>query len=124
MIRKLKPKDIAVTRAEMLLSQNNKCAICGEDISDQPMRSAVLDHNHKTGFVRAVLHRGCNALLGKIENTMRMNGLDEDRIHLFLIGTSNYLIKHETQQTDLLHSTYKTVEEKKEATKRKRKRRK
>ena len=33
-----------------------------------PEGQAVLDHNHKTQHVRAVLHRQTNASLGKIEN--------------------------------------------------------
>lgn len=38
----------------------------------QPLTAdqAALDHCHKTGVVRAALHKGCNTMLGKIENHM------------------------------------------------------
>lgn len=34
-----------------------------------PDKQAVLDHNHDTQYVRGVLHRQVNVLLGKIENS-------------------------------------------------------
>tara|TARA_E500000318_G_scaffold2023_1_gene2667 strand:- start:90 stop:539 length:450 start_codon:yes stop_codon:yes gene_type:complete len=43
-----------------------KCPLTHADMQD-----AVLDHCHKTGMVRAVLHRQSNAMLGRIENAWR-----------------------------------------------------
>lgn len=42
------------------------CELCGEAFTVKNPR--VVDHDHKTGEIRGVLHRGCNALLGVIEN--------------------------------------------------------
>ena len=50
---------------KMLKDQHNKCAICGvEFISLKP----CVDHDHKTGKVRALLCRNCNLRLYAIED--------------------------------------------------------
>lgn len=57
--------DVKKVREELLKEQGGKDVLTGLTI---PPKQAVLDHNHKTQFVRAVLHRQSNAVLGKIEN--------------------------------------------------------
>lgn len=101
---KLKYKDIAPYRAQQLLTQNNCCALCGEIVVDD----AVLDHCHKTGLLRKVLHRGCNSLLGKIENNMPRSKITMDRLEVFAGRLIEYIT---TQHTDRIHPTYKTKEE-------------
>ncbi len=107
---RLKTKDIKKVREDLLMSQSNKCAICGNIVEDP-----VLDHDHKTGLIRAVLHRQCNAFLGRIENNAIRHGIKD--LDSFLTNCSNYLITHSTDQTGLFHPTYKTTEEKKERAK-------
>jgi hypothetical protein len=104
---KLKSKDIKEFRQQQLIKQLNVCALCGEAVVDD----AVLDHCHKTGQIRGVLHRGCNSLLGKIENNMPRSRVDLGR----LAGISKNLIKYLTADpvTELLHPTHKTEEERK-----------
>jgi hypothetical protein len=46
----------------MVLSQNNKCKICGVEMS-----SPQVDHNHLTGEVRSLLCRPCNTSLGLLK---------------------------------------------------------
>lgn len=58
-------KEVAEVRAELLEEQGGLCKLTGLKISPA---NAVTDHNHKTQYVRAVLHRQANAVLGKIEN--------------------------------------------------------
>ena len=58
-------KDVAEVRTLLKERQSNIDPITGLDI---PSKQHVLDHNHNTQFVRAVLHRQSNAVLGKIEN--------------------------------------------------------
>ena len=55
-----------------------------------------------------MLHRGCNSLLGKIENNMPRSRVDLGR----LAGISRNLIKYLTADpvTELLHPTYKIKE--------------
>jgi Recombination endonuclease VII len=46
--------------AELYDRQKNRCAICGEE----PPYGLVIDHNHKTGFIRGLLCRRCNTGIG------------------------------------------------------------
>jgi hypothetical protein len=115
---KLKYTEIKTHREKLLLEQGQCCALCGEQIIDD----AVLDHDHKTGLIRRVLHRGCNLLLGKIENNLRRNGLDLDKLKHFADNLVGYLLDNYEQ---IEHPTHKTNEERKiAARKRAKKRRK
>ena len=70
---------------------------------------AVLDHDHKTGLIRQVLHRGCNSLLGKIENSMPRSRVDIRRLE----GIAQNLIQYlTTTHTEIRHPTHRTSEEK------------
>lgn len=51
---------------EMVLKQENRCYLCGEEPSDVYGR-LVVDHCHHTGQVRKLLCRMCNIYLSKIE---------------------------------------------------------
>ena len=105
-MHKLKYNQVKTYREEQLRTQGQKCALCGEDITDDP----VLDHCHKTGLLRQVLHRGCNSLLGKIENSMPRSRVDIRRLEGIARNLVNYLT---TQHTDIRHPTHKTPEERK-----------
>lgn len=48
---------------EMLEKQNGVCAICEEEFH----RALYVDHNHKTGKVRALLCARCNSGVGYLE---------------------------------------------------------
>jgi hypothetical protein len=48
----------------MLTRQGWKCAICGTPAPEEGERSFPVDHDHKTGKVRAILCTGCNAGIG------------------------------------------------------------
>ncbi len=53
---------------QMFTAQNNQCAICGKEetrkLKGTVMRLCV-DHDHKTGKIRALLCHDCNSGLGK-----------------------------------------------------------
>lgn len=106
-MRKLKYTEIKTLREQLLKEQNYKCAL-----SDMPLtpERAVVDHNHKNGRIRAVLDRGVNSLLGKIENGMAINLIDLERLHIMCLNLITYLKESEK---DLLHPTHKTPEERK-----------
>ena len=68
--QKLSQSQISKYRDDLLKAQNGLCPICGELIDGD----AVLDHDHKSGHVRGVLHRSCNGLEGKIANWVKSFG--------------------------------------------------
>lgn len=49
-------------RTAMLAGQNGMCALCGEVLGEK--KHTAIDHCHKTGKVRGILHRMCNVLIG------------------------------------------------------------
>lgn len=104
---KLKHSEIRDWRIRQLGEQDYFCALCGDDIDPN---EAVLDHDHKTGLLRKVLHRGCNSLLGKIENNMPRSRMTMDRLEVFAGNLIEYI---KTQHTEVIHPTYKTPEERK-----------
>lgn len=111
-MRRLKTTEVASVRASILEKQNGRCWLCGE-APDTP----VLDHCHADGFIRGVLCRGCNSLLGVIENNRKRYGLGNIiKLARFLSSVTNYL---RTARYELLHPTFKTEEEKRDARNRK-----
>lgn len=63
---------------EMVIEQDNKCAICGESethiLKTGDVKPLSVDHDHSTGEVRMLLCNDCNALLGfSKENTDILN---------------------------------------------------
>lgn len=108
-IRKLKSKEVKTTRALLLEQQRGLCAICGLPVM---VEDAVLDHCHKGGHVRAVLHRGCNALLGRVENNAPRHGIKIEQLIKFLHGAAAYIEFHQENRTSFIHPTHFTAEEK------------
>ena len=48
----------------LLIEQNNKCAICKNDIGHE----AAVDHNHETKKIRGLLCRNCNVGIGFLQD--------------------------------------------------------
>lgn len=114
-MEKIKAKDIKFLREQILKEQNGLCAICCEPIEPS---EAVLDHCHKTGFVRSVLHRGCNAFIGHLENNQVRNRITPQRLQQILNNFLFYINSHRL----IVHPTHKTKEERLEQAKKRRKR--
>lgn len=104
---KLKYRDIKTLREKLLAEQHNLCAVCGEPLD---ANEAVLDHDHKTGKIRSVLHRGCNAMLGKIENNMPRNRMNLERLERFCLNITKYIRQ---EREDLIHPTHNRSRKKK-----------
>lgn len=104
-MKRLKPKEVAGWRAAQIVEQFGRCALCRCYLD--PLH-AVADHCHKTGKMRGSLHRGCNAWLGKTENCIKINGL-EDKIE-FLVSPT--VLSYMKSTLDVYHPTYRTDEEK------------
>lgn len=107
-MQKLKSKDLKEYRLHLLAKQGNVCAICKLACTEE---QAVLDHDHSAGHVRAVLHRGCNAVEGKIINAIKRYGIKDPRG--YLNGLVAYHVLHEQNMTGLIHPTHRTPDEKK-----------
>lgn len=111
MTQRLTAAALARYRTELLQQQNLTCALCGEVCTAD---EAVVDHDHKTGQIRGVLHRGCNAMLGHIENNRprhRLTGIP--RLTKFLSGVVPYLYRKRPDDTPL-YPTHRTADEKRE----------
>jgi hypothetical protein len=118
-MKRITSSDVRHYRKLALKEQNFICPLCEKTIEES---EAVLDHDHKTGECRAAVHRGCNVLLGKIENNVAMAKLkDVADLATFLRNLEGY---RENQKLGYLHPTHYTEAEKKErARKRARKKR-
>lgn len=59
----------------MLLTQHDRCAICGEQPEPRPngTSSFDVDHNHQTGRVRGLVCRRCNLLVAWAEALARLD---------------------------------------------------
>lgn len=111
MATKLAAGDVGPYRAILLKRQGGLCALCGEPIKERD----VLDHDHKQGHIRGVLHSGCNSLLGKLEGNYRRFGVSS--LHLFLAGAAQYLTRGSRIPLEerVYHPLFKTDAEKREA---------
>lgn len=45
----------------MLTRQNGRCAICDRPL---PTKGQTIDHDHRTGAVRGIVHSQCNLIIG------------------------------------------------------------
>lgn|SRR5690606_24189958 len=106
-MQRLTTSAVAPYRQQLLMKQAGKCKLCLR-------RPAVpcLDHCHSEGVVRGVLCRGCNALLGKIENNAARNGLRGADLNTYLMNIPAYLAYGQQGGTGVLHPTHKTEDEK------------
>jgi hypothetical protein len=66
-------------KERMYQEQKGLCGFCDQPLSENITESHV-DHSHKTGKVRKLVHPRCNALLGWAERNF-------DRIVVYLTGS-------------------------------------
>lgn len=108
---RIKTKDIAAIKARMIEAQGGICPLCGGSLRGIKPINAVVDHCHSSGYVRAVLHRGCNSVEGKVKQLIVGFGKTPDP-RIFLRNLLAYWEHHKTPRTSWIHPTHKTPEEK------------
>ena len=96
-------KDVQKVREQLYEEQGGIDPITGLII---PEKQKVLDHDHSTQYVRAVLHRQTNAVLGKIENlwTRYLSYWYTGTLSDFLRGCADYIEKEHPQ--NYLHPNF------------------
>ena len=110
-MQRLKASEVSAFRATALEQQGGRCLLCGDSIESS---EAVLDHDHKSGHVRGVLHSGCNAMLGHIENNRPRYRLLGGRLRRWLESVFTYV--HADYGHNPLHPTHRTEDQKRELT--------
>lgn len=106
-MRRISKSEIQPVRLRQWAKQDKICPLCLREIVRE---NTVLDHDHDTGECRAVLHRGCNAILGKLENARNINGLqDQEAWENWLANVAKYI---QEAKMGVAHPTHKTEEEK------------
>lgn len=103
---RLTASQVKAYREDTLRNQQGRCVLCCEQVTDD----AVLDHCHKTGHIRGVLHRGCNSMLGVIENNRPRYLLVGSRLFTMLSRVEAYLNADNTAKPT--YPTHRTPEEK------------
>ena len=113
-MQQLKFKDIPVVRERIAAEQEGNCGLCGLPLGDDK----ALDHSHVTGEVRSTLHRQCNMIIGKIENSERWFR-NKEQYKLACERASAYVTR--ASWTGLEHPGKKIGKKKKRKTKKKKK---
>lgn len=122
MVGKLKASEVAAYKKELLDKQGWKCPLCGGSLKAVAPKNRVLDHDHETGFCRAVVCRGCNGAEGHIKGVISGYGKAGNSRYFqlqWLERLYEYWKLHSTPQTDKLYHKHQTEAEKREAKNRK-----
>lgn len=87
---RVESKDLPIYREEQHQVQEGKCGLCKFPVD---IEEAVVDHDHTTGKIRRILHRGCNAFEGKCLSAYKRYIGKSKGLHFpdLLIELSKYL---------------------------------
>ena len=105
--QRLNAKGLKEWREATWVKQGKRCALTGYTIS---LSEAVADHDHSTGHLRGVLHRGVNSVLGKIENSYRRYGVSLPMLTAMAPGLGAYIGKDYSDGP--IYPTHRTEDEK------------
>jgi len=89
--------------------------VCKAHVDMRVKGEGVQDHNHTTGEIRGVLHRSCNAALGKVDSAAGRWGaksMEYPKIIAWLEGMLEY---YKQPGTGFQYAMHKTADEKKDA---------
>lgn len=105
-------------KKELMAKQGNKCPICGGNLLSITSVNRVLDHDHDTGYCRAVVCRACNRAEGVIKGAIQTYAkAGNNKYHMIktLQNLVDYWDLHKTPQTDKLYHKHKSAAELREA---------
>lgn len=109
--------------AKIKTDQGGLCPLCKKPIDLTRMGANsdyVVDHDHITGEIRGVLHRGCNGAEGRVFNAVtRWTGLGKD-YNKAIEWLKNLVIYLEQPGYGVIYPDHKTPEEREMAAKAKR----
>jgi hypothetical protein len=113
--RKIKASDLKWVRDMLLEKQGWVCPLCGRDMRNVQPRQRCVDHDHAldgpaAGAIRGCLCSNCNGNEGRIKNRVDCSKGNLNPIE-WLENLLNYWKKHRTNQTGLIHHTWKSPEE-------------
>jgi hypothetical protein len=111
-LKKIPRSNLRAMTAMFLKQQGGLCPLCRKPIDLTIAREGVVDHDHNTGEVRGVLHRGCNGAEGKVANSVGRwagTGMQYDKIIPWLENLLAYL---KQEGTGWMYPTHQTAEEK------------
>lgn len=99
---------------QLKVHQGGLCGICRLPIDLSTKGEGVVDHDHKTGEIRGVLHRSCNAAEGKIFNAAAAWGAKstvQDAVEAYLINLLGYWRR---ERTGFMYPMHKSADDKRE----------
>jgi len=114
MATKIKQSELAKVRQELLVKQNGQCMFCGGNLTGIASRNIVVDHNHDTGIIRGVAHRGCNGAEGKVLNYLKTWGKCKSKVEVVRMMKRLLAFWEKEPKTEYIYPTHKTALEKKE----------
>lgn len=112
LIKQLTVGQVASARTQILAAQGGLCAVCKKKIIGRDV--AVLDHDHDTGIIRGVLHSSCNGIEGRMKS-LGHRGHAGVTSAAYIIGLGKYLEHHIKPKFNMLHPSYKSPQQKKDA---------
>lgn len=102
---------------QLLKKQGGVCLVCKKSINVKTTGRAsdyCCDHDHETGEVRGILHRSCNAALGKIDHAAGRWGAKSMKYEDIVPYLKQVVAYYETVQanpTGIMYPSHKTPEE-------------
>lgn len=118
MATKLKASEVPDFKDSLMLLQGHKCPLCGGSLKAVTAVNRVLDHDHETGFCRAVVCRGCNGAEGKVLSVISGYGKAGNNRYFQIQWLKNLLAyweTHQTPQTDRIYHLHKSAAELRDA---------
>lgn len=102
------PNNLPNIKKFLINKQLGKCPITGRDLRCMIDTNVVIDHDHRTGYIRAVLPRAINGLEGKVKNLLiRWGGCKSTAEMIQMLrNLANYLEVHRVPQTNWIHPTH------------------